>query len=170
MDLRSFLHSAIHAAYCLSRLHVLLMFCLETVTWWLCYIKVAHVCFWHVVASGAFDCPEVCSVTFTWDAVYTKVSCLGILDYSEHVDGFLNWSVDSLGAIVSMKPADLLEFRYCYCSKAAKLVGFLWCTCGLIQWARPPRYPHDHNQFSTDIKHLQYQEVLKYLNLKLKAL
>ena len=116
-------------------------------------------CLWHVVVSGAFDCPDVCSTTFTWDAVYAKVSCLGILDYSEHVDGFLNWSVDSLGAIVSMKPADLLEFRYCYCSKAAKLVGFLWCTCGLIQWARPPRYPHDHNQFSTDIEHLEDEEV-----------
>jgi hypothetical protein len=37
---------------------------------------------------------------------------------------FLNSNVDSLGAIVSMQPADLLEFRYCYGSKAAMLVGF----------------------------------------------
>jgi len=47
-------------------------------------------CFCHVVASGAFDCPNVCSTTFIWDAVYAKVSGLGILDYSEHVDVFLN--------------------------------------------------------------------------------
>jgi len=70
-------------------------------------------CFWHVVASGCFDCPNVCSPTFTWNAVYTKVSGLGILDYSEHVDVFLNSNVDSLGAHVSMQPADLLDFLYC---------------------------------------------------------
>ena len=86
------------------------------------------------------------------------------------MDGFLNLNVDSLVAIVSMKHADLLEFRYCYGSKAAMLVGFLLCTCGLIQWTRPPQYPHDDNQFSTDIKHLQDQEILKYLILKLKEL
>ena len=78
--------------------------------------------------------------------------------------------MDSLGAIVSMQPADLLEFPYCYGSKAAMLVGFLLCTCVLFQWTRPPRYPHDHNQFSSDIKHLQDQEILKCLILKLKAL
>jgi len=27
---------------------------------------------------------------------------------------FLNSNVDSLGAIISMQPADFLEFRYCY--------------------------------------------------------
>ena len=32
--------------------------------------------------------------------------------------------MDSLGAIVSMQLADLLEFRYCYGSKAAMLLGF----------------------------------------------
>ena len=37
-------------------------------------------CFWHVVANGAFDCPNVCSTNFTWDAVYAKVSGLSILD------------------------------------------------------------------------------------------
>ena len=104
-------------------------------------------CFWHVVASGVIDCPDVCYTTFTWDAVYTKVSGLGSLHYSENVDGFLNLNVDSTGAIVSMQPADLLDFRYCYGSKAAKLVGFLWCTCGLFRWTMPPRYPHDHIQF-----------------------
>ena len=35
------------------------------------------------------------------------------------MDVFLNSNVDSLGAIVSMQPADLLEFRHCYGSKAA---------------------------------------------------
>jgi len=50
------------------------------------------------------------------------------------------------------------------------LVGFLLCTCGLFQWARPPCYPHDHNQFSSDIKHLQDQEILNFFILKLKAL
>jgi len=40
-------------------------------------------CFWHVVANGAFDCPNVRSTTFTWDAVYGKVSGLGILDAYE---------------------------------------------------------------------------------------
>jgi len=112
-------------------------------------------CFWQVVASGCLDCPNVCSTTFTWDAVYAKVSGLGILDHWEHVDVFLNSNVDSLGAILSIQPADLLEFWYCYGSKAAMLVGFLLCTCGLFQWTRPTRYPHDHNQFSSDIKHLQ---------------
>jgi len=43
-------------------------------------------CFWHVVAIGCLDCPNLCSSTFTWDAVYAKVSGLGILDHSEHVD------------------------------------------------------------------------------------
>jgi len=37
-------------------------------------------CFWHAVASGCSDCPNVCYTTFTWDAVYAKVSGLGILD------------------------------------------------------------------------------------------
>ena len=67
-------------------------------------------CFWHVVAVGCLDCLNICSTTFMWDAVYAKVSALGILDQSEHVDVFLNSNVDSLGAIVSMQPADLLEF------------------------------------------------------------
>ena len=75
------------------------------------------------------------------------------------MDSFLNLNVDSLGAIVSTKPADLLEFQYCYGSKAAMFVGFLLCTCGLFQWTRPPRYSHDHNKFSSDIEHLQDQEV-----------
>jgi hypothetical protein len=83
---------------------------------------------------------------------------------------YLNSNVDSLGAIVSMQPADLLEFRCYYGSKAAMLVDFLLCTCGLYQWTRPPRYPHDHNQFSSDIKHLQNEEVLKCLILNFKAL
>jgi hypothetical protein len=69
------------------------------------------------------------------------------------VDVFLNSNVDRLGAIVSMQPDDL-QFRYCYGSKAAMLVVILLCTCGLFQWTRPPRYPHDHNQFSSDIKHI----------------
>jgi len=112
-------------------------------------------CFWQVVSSGCLDCPNVCSTTFTWDAVYATVSGLGILDHWEHVDVFLNSNVDSLVAILSIQPADLLEFWYCYSSKAAMLVGFLLCTCGLFQWTRPTRYPHDHNQFSSDIKHLQ---------------
>jgi len=81
-------------------------------------------CFCHVVASGAFDCPNVCSTAFTWHAVYAKVSGLGILDQSEHVDVLLDSNVDSRVAIVSMQPADLLEFQYCYGSKAAMLVGF----------------------------------------------
>jgi hypothetical protein len=147
MDVHSFLHSAIHAAYCLPSLHVLLKFCLVTVTWWLCYIKVAHV----FLASGCLDCPSVCSTTFTWDAVYAKVSGLGILDQWEHMDVFLNSNVDSLGAILSMQPADLLGLWYCYGSKAAMLVGFLLSTCGLFQWTRSTEYPHDHNQFSSDI-------------------
>ena len=67
-------------------------------------------CFCHVVTSCSFDSPNVCSTTFTWDAVYAKVSGLGILDQSEHVDVILNSNVHSLGAIVSMQPADLLEF------------------------------------------------------------
>ena len=66
--------------------------------------------FWHEVASGSFDCPNVCCHTFTWDAVYAKVSGLGILDQSEHVNVFLNSNVDSRGATVSMQPADLLDF------------------------------------------------------------
>ena len=126
--------------------------------------------FWHEVASGSFDCPNVCCHTFTWDDVYAKVSGLGILDQSEHVNVFLNSNVDSRGATVSMQPADLLDFLYCYGSKAAMLIGFLLCTCGLFQWTRPPRYPHDHNQFSSDIKHLQDPEVQKCLIMKLKAL
>jgi len=76
-----------------------------------------------VFLACCLDCPNICSTTFTWDAVYAKVSGLGILDHSDHVDVFLNSNVDSLGAIVSMQPADLLEFRYCYGSKAAMLVG-----------------------------------------------
>jgi len=67
-----------------------------------------------VFVIGAFDCPDVCCTTFTWNAVYAKVSVIGILDYSEHVDVFLNSNVDSLGAIVSMQPADLLQLRYFY--------------------------------------------------------
>lgn len=67
-------------------------------------------CFWQVVAIGCLDCPSVCCTTFTWDAVYAKVSGLGILDQLEHVDGFLNSNVDSLGAILSIQPSDLLEF------------------------------------------------------------
>ena len=84
-----------------------------------------------MVAVGFLDCPNVCSTTFTWDAVYAKVSGLGILDHSEHVDVFLNSNVDNLGAIVSIQPADLLEFRYCYGSKVAMLVGSycVYMTC-----------------------------------------
>jgi len=37
---------------------------------------------------------------------------------------FLNSNVESLGAIISMQPADLLDFRYFYRSQAAMLVGF----------------------------------------------
>jgi len=95
-------------------------------------------CLWHVVAVGCLDCPNVCPTTFTWDAVYAKVVGLGILDHSEHVDVFLHSNIDSLGAIVSMQPADLLEFQYCYGSKATMLVGFLLCTCGLFHWTKPP--------------------------------
>ena len=127
-------------------------------------------CFWNVYVSGAFDCPNVCSTTFTWDAVYGKISGLGILDQNEHVGVFLNSNVDRNGAIVSMQPADLLDFLYCYVCKAAMLVGFLLCTFGLFQQTRPPRYSHDHNKFSTDIKHLKDQEVLKCLILKFKAI
>jgi len=68
------------------------------------------ICFWHVVASGSFDCLNIYSTTFAWDTVYAKVSVRGILDQSEHVDVFFNSNVKSLGAIVSMQPADLLEF------------------------------------------------------------
>ena len=60
---------------------------------------------------------------FHMGALYAKFSGLGILDHSDHVDVFLNSNVNSLGAIVIMQPADLLEFRYCYGSKAAMLVG-----------------------------------------------
>jgi hypothetical protein len=77
--------------------------------------------FWHVVSIGCLDCPNVCSTTFAWDAVYAKVSGLDILHHSEHGDVFLNSTVDSLGAIVSMQSADFLEYRYCYCSKVAML-------------------------------------------------
>jgi hypothetical protein len=48
------------------------------------------------------------------------------------VDVFLDSNVDSLGAIVSMQPADLLEFRYRYSSRSAMLVGLLLCTGGLF--------------------------------------
>jgi hypothetical protein len=41
-----------------------------------------------MVASGAFDCPVICSTTFTWDAIYAKDSGLGILDNSDNVDVF----------------------------------------------------------------------------------
>jgi hypothetical protein len=69
---------------------------------------------------------NVRSTTSVWDAVYAKVSGPGILDHSEHVEVFLNSTLGSLVAIVSMQPTDLLEFRYCYCSKAA----MLWvCYC-----------------------------------------
>jgi hypothetical protein len=67
--------------------------------------------FWRVVAIGCVDCPNVRSTTFARDAVYGKVSSLGSLHHSDHVDVFRNSTVDSLGAIVSMQPADLLEFR-----------------------------------------------------------
>jgi len=52
-------------------------------------------CFWHVVASGSFDCPNVCSTAFAWDTVYAKLSGFGILDHFEHVDVFLTrmWTV-----------------------------------------------------------------------------
>jgi hypothetical protein len=101
-------------------------------------------------------CPNVCSTTFARDAVYAMISSLGILDHSKLVDVFLNSNLNSLGAIVSMQPADLLEFRYCYSNKAAILwvlllctgglfsgkgsyvVGLLLCTGGLFQWTRPP--------------------------------
>jgi len=62
-------------------------------------------CYW------LFDCPNLCSTTFTWDAVYAKVSGLGILEHCEHVDVFLISNVDSLGAVVNMQPADLLVFQ-----------------------------------------------------------
>jgi len=55
-----------------------------------------------------------------------------------HVDVYLNSNVDSLGFIISMQPADLFDFGYCYGSKAAVFVGFLLCTCGLFQWTKPP--------------------------------
>jgi hypothetical protein len=89
--------------------------------------------FWHLVAIGCLDCPNVCSTMFVSDAVYANVSGLGILDHSQHVDVFLNSNVDSLGTKVSMQPADLVEFRYCYGSMAAMFVGFLLCTCGLFR-------------------------------------
>jgi hypothetical protein len=63
--------------------------------------------FLHVVAVGCLNCPNICSTTFTCDAVYAKVSGLGILDQSEHVDVFLNSNVVSLGTIISMQPTDL---------------------------------------------------------------
>jgi hypothetical protein len=56
-------------------------------------------CCLHVVAIGCLNCPNVCSTTFAWDAVYAKVSGLGILYQSRNVG--------SLGATVSMQPADL---------------------------------------------------------------
>ena len=90
-------------------------------------------CFSLVVASGSFDCPNVRSTNFTLEALNAKVSGPGIVDQSEHVDVFLYSNADSLGAIVSMQPTDLLEFPYCCGSKAAILVGFLQCTCGLFQ-------------------------------------
>jgi hypothetical protein len=65
-----------------------------------------------VVAIGCVDCPNVCSTTFARDAVYGKVSSLGILDHSEHVDVFLNSNVDSFCAKVSMQNNDLLQFQY----------------------------------------------------------
>jgi len=80
----------------------------------------------HVVAIGCLVCPNVCSTAFTWDAVYATVSGLGIV-FSLSMCVFyvfLKSNVDSLGAIVSMQPADLLEFQYCYGSKAVMLVGF----------------------------------------------
>ena len=118
--------------------------------------------FWHVVATGCLDCPNVYSTMFAQDAVYAKVSSLGILDHSEHVHVFLNSNVDSLVAIVSMQPTDLFEFQYGYSSKAAMLDGFLLCTCSLFQQTRPPRYPHDYNQFSSDIERLWDQGVLNF--------
>jgi hypothetical protein len=59
-----------------------------------------------------------------------------------------------------MQPADLLEFLYCYGSKAAILVGFLLCTCGLFQWTNPSQYRHENYQYSSDIEHLKDQEIL----------
>jgi len=109
MHLCSFLHSAIDADY----FYLVCMYC------WSSVLKMWHddyaisrwnICIWHMVFIGTFDSPNVCYTSFTWDAFHAKVSCLGILDFSEHVDDFLNSNVDSLGAIVSMQPADLLRF------------------------------------------------------------
>jgi hypothetical protein len=57
-----------------------------------------------------------------------------------------------------------------FSGQGSYVVGLLLCTGGLFQWTRPPRYPHDHNQFSYDIEHLQDHKVLNFLILKLKAL
>ena len=51
-------------------------------------ISVWLMCVWHVVVSGDFDCPNVHSITFTWDAVCAKDSGLGILDNSDNADVF----------------------------------------------------------------------------------
>ena len=75
-----------------------------------------------MVASGFFGYSKVCSTTFTSDTLYAKVSVLGILDQSECVGVFLISNVDILDAIVSMQPADLLEFRYCFGSKISYCV------------------------------------------------
>ena len=49
--LHCFLHREINADYCSSSLHVLLKYCLVTMIWWLCYIKLAQLflacgCYW----------------------------------------------------------------------------------------------------------------------------
>jgi hypothetical protein len=57
-----------------------------------------------------------------------------------------------------------------FSGQGSYVVGLLLCTGGLFQWTRPAQYPHDHNQFSSDIKNLQDQEDFNCLILQLKAL
>ena len=69
-------------------------------------------CFLHVVAIGCLVCPNVCSTTFTWDAVYATVSGLGIL-FSLSMCVFyvfLNSNVDSLGPLLACSLLTCLSF------------------------------------------------------------
>ena len=64
-----------------------------------------------MVASGSFDCPNVRSTNFTLDALYVMFSGAGTVDYSEHVDVFLNSNVTVLVPLLACSLLIFLSFH-----------------------------------------------------------
>lgn len=126
------------------------------------------------LASGCYRMSwlsHVHSITFTWDAVYTKVfmprlSLIGLRMWMFLLTQM--WTV--LVPFLASRLLIFFEFQYWYGNIAATLVGFLLFACVLLQCARPVWYPHYWSPSSFDIKHNQDQAVLNCLILKMKAL